>query len=302
MSVVGSRDARKEDDVVQLLREDIQTHEVLDWQGIHLLHYVGSTCSQETRIFLNLKGIEWVSHRVDLARHENYTAWFMGINPRGLVPVLVDDGQVIIESNDILEYLEAKFPAPRLIPDGQGSTSHALLAAEDALHLDLRALSLRYVFGQSKTMRSEDVLERYEHSGSGTVGGQSDPYKAVELEFFRSMQRNNGITDEQVRTSAAKFRAAYDELEVRLASGAQLLGDEVSLVDIAWYVYSARLRLAGYPLHPLHPRVGAWFDALNARSEFAKEVKEPSFLLEMREQMHVAQDAEGSSLRKVTGW
>lgn len=79
-------------------------------------------------------------------------------------------------------------------------------------------------------------------------------------------------------------------------------GNEVSLVDIAWYVYSARLLSAGYSLHRLYPRVGAWHGALHARFEFAKEVKEPSFLLEMREQMHVAQDAEGSSLRQVTGW
>ena len=35
---------------------------------------------------------------------------------RGLVPALVHDGAVHIESNDIVQYLEAKFPVPRLIP------------------------------------------------------------------------------------------------------------------------------------------------------------------------------------------
>ena len=46
--------------MVQLADSDISTKEVLDWQGIHLIHFAGSTCSQKTRIFLNLKGIDWL--------------------------------------------------------------------------------------------------------------------------------------------------------------------------------------------------------------------------------------------------
>ena len=93
-----------------LLEKDIQTREVLDWQGLHLLHFASSACSQKVRIFLNLKGIEWTPHAVNLAAQKNYEPWFLGINPRGLVPVLVHDGAVYIESNDILAYLEETFP------------------------------------------------------------------------------------------------------------------------------------------------------------------------------------------------
>jgi len=45
--------------MVQLLDSDIKTREVLDWKGVHLIHYMGSSCSQKVRIFLNLKGIDW---------------------------------------------------------------------------------------------------------------------------------------------------------------------------------------------------------------------------------------------------
>jgi len=58
----------------------------------HVLHYSGSSCSQKLRIFLNLKGIPWESHPIDLPSNENFRPWFLGINPRGLVPVLVHDG------------------------------------------------------------------------------------------------------------------------------------------------------------------------------------------------------------------
>ena len=40
--------------MVQLLDSDIKTREVLDWEGVHLIHYMMSSCSQKVRIFLNL--------------------------------------------------------------------------------------------------------------------------------------------------------------------------------------------------------------------------------------------------------
>ena len=89
--------------MAELFDEDIETREVLDWQGVHLLHFSGSACSQKTRIFLNLKGIDWVSHPVNLGTQQNYTPWFLGINPRGLVPVLVHDGAVHIVEDHLCQ-------------------------------------------------------------------------------------------------------------------------------------------------------------------------------------------------------
>jgi len=43
--------------MVQLVESDIKTREVLDWKGVHVLHFMGSSCSQKLRVFLNLKGI-----------------------------------------------------------------------------------------------------------------------------------------------------------------------------------------------------------------------------------------------------
>ena len=84
--------------MVQLLESDILTKEVLDWTGVHLLHFEGSSCSQKARVFMNLKGIEWESHPINLGTGENYSEYYLGINPRGLVPTLVQDGEVHIES------------------------------------------------------------------------------------------------------------------------------------------------------------------------------------------------------------
>ena len=89
--------------MVQLVDSDIKTREVLAWKGVHVLHFMGSSCSQKLRIFLNLKGIKWESHLVELRTNENFRPWFLGINPReeiyaGNRPVpITDDGEPVRE-------------------------------------------------------------------------------------------------------------------------------------------------------------------------------------------------------------
>lgn len=287
--------------MVQLIDGDIRTREVLGWKGVHVLHYPGSSCSQKLRIFLNLKGIRWESHLVDLHANENFDPWFLGINPRGLVPVLVHDGAVHIESNDIITYLEATFPAPRLIPAGFEKEVSALLEHEDDLHLDLRTLSFRFVFAPPGPPKPAEALRRYAANGSGTVQGVTDRDKAIQIAFWERAGKE-GFTDRAARASAQKFRAEFDALDRRLADSPYLLGDALSVLDIAWFVYASRLALAGYPIARLHPRVGAWLDKLAARPEFAKEVAAPPEVEERIKATRRAHAEAGKSLEMVAGF
>ncbi len=257
--------------MVQLVDSDIKTREVLDWKGVHVLHFTGSSCSQKLRIFLNLKGIAWESHHIDLPGYENLQPWFLGINPRGLVPVLVHDGKVHIESNDIIEYLERVFPTPKLIPAGHENEVAALLKHEDDLHLDLRTLSFRFVFAPPGPPKPADVLKSYAENGAGTVQGLKDHEKEIQIEFWQRAAKE-GFTDERARASAQKFRAEFEALDKKLASSPYLMGKDLSVLDIAWFIYAYRLSLAGYPLQRLHPHVFAWKEKLLARPEFAKEI------------------------------
>ena len=77
--------------------------------------------------FLYLKWVDWQEHEMNLVESATYTDWFLGINPCGLVPVLVWDGAVHIESNDILALLDQAFPGPRLIPASRDAEIMALL-------------------------------------------------------------------------------------------------------------------------------------------------------------------------------
>jgi glutathione S-transferase len=286
---------------MQLSESDITTREVLAWKGVHLLHFQGSSCSQKTRIFLRLKGIAWVSHPVDLARQRNYTPWFLGINPRGLVPVLVHDGAVHIESNDILAYLDAHFPGPKLIPDAHRETILARLRDEDDLHLDLRALTMRFVVPKRLAMRSQKSLRSYEVEGTGTVQGEPDPHRAVELDFWRRYAAQ-GIPDADARASARKFQRAFDELEERLSEAPFLLGGDLTALDIAWFIYANRLAIAGHPFARLHPRVHAWAERLRVLPAFAAEIRSPAPLRLVTGALHLGQRLRGATLERVAGF
>ncbi|MYF08369.1 MAG: hypothetical protein F4233_10880, partial [Rhodospirillaceae bacterium] len=135
---------RKGRAMVRLLETDVRTRDVLGWKGVHLFHFHSSSCSQKTRIVLNLKGVDWQAHPIDLPGGENLSERYLGINPRGLVPTLVIDGEIHIESNDIVSLIDRRFPVPRLIPEGREAEMAELLRHEDDLHLDLRTITFRY--------------------------------------------------------------------------------------------------------------------------------------------------------------
>ena len=285
--------------MVQLLEQDIATKEVLQWQGVHLVHFQGSACSQKTRIFLNLKGVDWESHPLNLATQENFNPWFLGINPRGLVPVLVHDGVVHIESNDILLYLDESFPGPNLIPAALHDKIIAGLQEEDNLHLDLRALTMRFVVPKFLAQKKPESLAALE-GDAGTIEGKEDPHKAIELKFWRDYAKQ-GITDDSARESVIKFHTAYQRFEQDLASQPYLNGSEISLLDIAWFIYTHRLKAAGYPFFEQHPRITKWYEGLLSKRKFAKEVQTPPALKLITAALHLKQRLKKQTLSQVAG-
>jgi glutathione S-transferase len=283
--------------MTKLIKEDIRTEEVFEWRGLNLIHFSGSSCSQKTRIFLNLKGIDWVSHHVDLTSGENHSDWFLGINPRGLVPILVDDGEVHIESNDIIQYLEEKFPEPKLIPEGYKTLTSELLKEEDDLHLDIRNVSFRFLFGKLARKRPSSIkkFEDYE----GTIEGKRDSHKVKEVNFYNDFLKQ-GIPVDALKQSVTKFIKVYERFEQDLANQEFLLGEEVSVLDIAWFIYTHRLDLAGYDFKKRHRAVYNWYLNLLGKEAFKKEIEEPFILKAVRSSIRLKDIVSGSTLKHLS--
>ena len=92
--------------------------------------YWRSGTSYRVRIALNLKGLayEQVAHDLRLGEHRKET--FIRLQPQGLVPALEADGDVLIQSPAILEWLEERYPEPPLLPaDPYGRATVRAMAA-----------------------------------------------------------------------------------------------------------------------------------------------------------------------------
>ena len=85
---------------------------------LELYHFEPAANSMKPLLCLSEKGVEFTSRQLNLEgrRWEQYSDWFLKVNPDGQVPVLVHDGKVVIESTVINEYIEDVFPDNPLRP------------------------------------------------------------------------------------------------------------------------------------------------------------------------------------------
>jgi maleylacetoacetate isomerase len=81
-----------------------------------LYTYWRSSTAYRARIAMNLKGLEYRPVYVSLPRREHRAADYLEVNPQGLVPALVDERGLTVQSLAIIEYLEETHPLPPLLP------------------------------------------------------------------------------------------------------------------------------------------------------------------------------------------
>ena len=101
-----------------------------------LYSFFRSSAAYRVRIALNLKGIDFETAPVHLVKDggHNKSAEFRAVNPQMRVPVLVtSDGEVLIQSLAIIEYLEETRPQPPLLPKDPIARAHVRALAEPVL-------------------------------------------------------------------------------------------------------------------------------------------------------------------------
>ena len=81
-----------------------------------VLYFTPGACSFVPHCLLESSGVSYEPHMVKLHKGEQYESAYQRINPRGQVPVLVDDGQVITQIVAISLYLAEKFPHANFLP------------------------------------------------------------------------------------------------------------------------------------------------------------------------------------------
>ena len=75
-----------------------------------------SVCAQKVRLVLAAKGLEHTRHTLDLRAGDQFKPEYLKLNPKAVVPTIVDNGVPIIESTVIIAYLDDAYPDPSLQP------------------------------------------------------------------------------------------------------------------------------------------------------------------------------------------
>lgn len=122
-----------------------------------LYGFFRSGTSHRLRIALNLKGLQYEQVAVDLRKEEHLGEAYKAINPQQLVPALDVDGRLMVQSPAIIEWLEERYPEPRLLPADPQERAHvralAAIVGCDIHPVNNRRIleALRHRFGADET-------------------------------------------------------------------------------------------------------------------------------------------------------
>jgi glutathione S-transferase len=231
--------------------------------SLFLCHYPGSPCSRRVQISLIEKGIDWRDVHIDLSRMEQRHPAYLRINPNGLVPTLVHNGQVLWESNVITRYLDDVFPQHRLYPDDEAQLQavREWQAAEQVMARDFRPLMYQRLMGPilRLTQTLEEALDKVRMT-------TSDP---ADIEWEQKVWSLAVIdASEELRLERALL-AWLERVEVALTGRGFLVGDQFSQADISLYP-----RISMYPWIGLdiseqrYPHTRDWLQRMSQRASF----------------------------------
>ncbi len=132
---------------------------------IILFDYWRSSASYRVRIVLNLKNVPYTRMPTSLIDNAQRAPDYMARNPQGFVPMLSMHGHDLTQSLAIIDYLDAQYPDPVMVPSNPveraKTLAQALIIAADIHPIDnLRVLRyLKDQMGQSQ----EAVDQWYRH-------------------------------------------------------------------------------------------------------------------------------------------
>jgi glutathione S-transferase len=171
-----------------------------------LVFYYGSGSPFAWRVWLGLehKRIPYVQKTVSFSAGDLRKPEYTAINPRQKVPAIVDDAFALYESDAILEYLDEKYPAPRLFP---GDAQQRALTRRMIREADL-------YFGGAMDAVIDEVLFKPQAEWDTDAIAKGRAAMAQELALWETLMRGDFLAGE---LSAADF-TLYPLLALSLRS------------------------------------------------------------------------------------
>jgi glutathione S-transferase len=197
---------------------------------------IASSFARKIRVMLIEKNIPHDLEMVNLWEPNNLKK----INPLGKVPALtLDDGQVLVSSPLIADYLDGRFPNPRFIPD------------EPGLRLEVR---------------------RWEALADGIMDAVSA--SLYEMRFHDESKRSQAWLDRQ----RGKIDAGFSALETMLGNRPWCVGDALSLADlaIACHLGFVTLRAPQFFPQSRYPNLARLWGSMEQRESMKRTAPPPA--------------------------
>ena len=236
--------------------------------SLKIYHFNNSVCSEKVRMVLNEKGVtDWESVEVDLFTGEQFNPDYLKLNPKGIVPTLVDDNGVLTESTLIAEYLDDCFPEPPLKPEGAFEQAQMRLyskACDEGLHQGVAVLSYAAMFMERLRKLPPADLEKHLN-------------RIIDLERRdRQVSINQkGVEAPHIYRGAVAYEKIFQKIDKVLADGRHwLLGDQFTLAEVNLAPYFGRLEYMN--LLDIwtgdRPVAADWFKRIQDRPSYQAEV------------------------------
>jgi ganglioside-induced differentiation-associated protein 1 len=232
---------------------------------LELYHHGSSVCAAKVRFALAEKKLEWKSHYLDILAGEHFNEHFLKLNPKAMVPVLVHDGKVLIESTLICEYLETLSPAPALYPSDPYATYQARLwtkAVDEDLHPACSAIT--YVVSHRHTIMRNGIASFEEFL-------RAPSKESLEARKLKWQWLQHGLNAPGAADRIRLYDRYLHKMNAELAGCDWLVGDAFSIADIALTPYVNRLAMLGMSRmweNGRLPEVERWFAQIRARATF----------------------------------
>lgn len=243
-------------------------------QSLVLYNAPQSTCSQRVRFTLHEKNLAFSELKLDLFSGDQLRPEYLKINPNGVVPSLIHDGRVIIDSAVIIEYLNEVFPEPApLVPHdavARAAMRSFIRYTDEVPTPAVRMPSYNFAFLPHFRDMPETVFVALAES------------KPLRKEFLLSMGRT-GFSAEEMNKALERLRRAIVRMSETLhdSGGPWLMGPNLTLADIAIMPVLVRMADLGLGTFWEHlPEIDQWLAALRVRPAFSKTYYFGSLLTE----------------------
>ena len=224
-----------------------------------------STCSGKVRLVLEEKGLAYKEHVINLQKGDQFSPDYMKLNPKSIVPTIINNGEVFRESSVICEYLDDLQPEPPLRPSDPMKRAKMRLwmkFMDDEVHpmtgIVTYAVSIRHE--RVKQLSPEALAQHFEKMTNPTKREQQKTihYDGVESPYFKNAIQ---VMDKMVGNI---------EADLESHGGPWMLGDHYSIADVVVTPYMLRLEHFSFDAlwQEKRPLVTEWWGRIRERPNY----------------------------------